>query len=72
MTHTADIRNPRRSVARLTPNQQDRVLQLDTQGLRPGQIAYALGLRVGGVSAVCDVLAHYGRAIELLPKRLVS
>lgn len=72
MTHIADIRKSRRVVAGIIPSHQDRVLQMDAQGLRPGQIAYVLGLRVGGVAAVCDVLAHYGREVALLPRRVRS
>lgn len=62
----------RKIISGIIPSHQDMVLTMDAQGLRPGQIAYALGLRVGGVAAVCDVLAHYGRAPERLQRRLAS
>jgi hypothetical protein len=72
MTHPSEIRKPRKIISGIIPSHQDRVLKLDAQGLRPGQIAYAMGLRVGGTSAVCDVLTHYGRPIDLLQRRLAS
>ncbi len=56
-----------RIIAGIIPSHQQRVLKLESQGLRPAAIAAAMGMRPGGSQAVRDVLAHYGIVI---PDRL--
>jgi hypothetical protein len=73
MTHTQPaVKLSNRIISGIIPSHQRRVLMLHAQGLRPGQIANTLRLPVGGASAVCDVLRHYGCDIALLPPRRLA
>lgn len=63
MTQTPE-KNKLKVISGLIPADQRRILAMTRQGLRPAQIAYALGLRIGGTAAVQDVLIAYGIPLD--------